>query len=170
MEARHILYDHPIEIPETQKGPPGMNFKDIWPFIREKFPPARAVAFLTPVVLPLIAMLWAWLVDHLPLIAEQTNQTAVTATFISILAGGIALAYKWLDGRAKWETQQVAAQTSLVINDIDPHQEATKAFIDQPPAPAESVDQTEPDAALVLSQPDEIDSDDLFDESNELNA
>ena len=165
MEARHILYDRPIHIEEstdTQKEN-RMQFKDIWPFIREKFPPARAVAFLTPILLPLVALVWAWLVDHLPLIAEHVDQTEVTATFLGILAGGIALAYKWLDGRSKWETAQVGAQTDLVLADIDP-QQVPGTFIDAPPDPA-GEGQEEADDALILSQPDEIDSEDLYDEN-----
>lgn len=92
-------------------------FRDLWPQIREKFPPARAVAVLTPIVLPTIAIVNGWLADHLPFIAEQVGPTEVTGIVLATIAAGVALAYKWLDGRAKWEEAQISAHVGLAQAD-----------------------------------------------------
>lgn len=106
-----------------------MTFRDLWPWIRDQFPPARVVAFLSPFILTMSAALTTWIINHLPFIADQVNGDWVAATFLAILGSGIGLAYKWLDGRAKWEGAQVNAYVALTqANKIDAA--TTKSVLD----------------------------------------
>jgi hypothetical protein len=97
---------------------------DLWPWIRDKFPPARAVAILTPVVLPIIAWLNAYIADHLPYVADQVGPDQVNAIIVGTLAAGVALAYKWLDGRKEWESKQIEARLAVAQNNADPNKNA----------------------------------------------
>jgi len=126
-----------------------MSFNDIWQHVRDKFPPARAVALLTPVVLPLVAAVNAWLIDHLPFIAEHVDSTEVTAVFLASLGAGVATAYKWLDGRAKWETKQIEGVVALMQADKNPADAG--GLLEVPEA----------DGDFLLSQPDDIAESDI---------
>lgn len=106
---------------------------DIYSYLREKFPPARAVAFLTTLVLPFIAILNGWLANHLPLIAKQVGPDQITAIVVSTILAGVALAYKWLDGRAKWETTQVNAQVAVSGDPVVAAQLEEKGVLETPP-------------------------------------
>lgn len=90
---------------------------EIWKSIREKFPPARAVAVLTVLVSPLLGIINGWLANHAPLIAEQVGPNQISAIVLGTIGAAVLLAYKWLDGRAKWEAGQINATVSLVNND-----------------------------------------------------
>lgn len=146
-----------------------MTFKEIWSQVREKFPPARVVAFLTPFVATLAGLVAAWLANHAPLIAEQVDATELMVIFGSVVASFIGLAYKWLDGRAKWERQQVEAHVELAKMGFGP--DAVQPGVLEPsPVPADTdLDpEDEWDEDLALSLPDDIDpSDSEFDPEDE---
>lgn len=125
--------------------------KDLWGYIRDKFPPARAVAFLTPIALPLLAYLNTWIADHAPWIDQYVSQGEREGIFISTIVAGVALAYKWLDGRSKWELGQIQAHVGLAQANIKPS-ELPPGVLDSPALPST----TEPDGAMILSQPDDI--------------
>ena len=106
---------------------------DIYSYLREKFPPARAVAALTTLVLPWLAIFNGWLANHLPLIAKQVGPDQITAIVVATIAGGVALAYKWLDGRAKWETTQVNAQVAVSNSPEAAEKLEEKGVLETPP-------------------------------------
>ena len=133
--------------------------RNFWHWLRNEVPPPRLVAFLTPLVLPVVAYFNGWLADHLPFIAEQIDSTEVTAVVLGTLAAGIALAYKWLDGRAKWETAQVDGQVALATAGLDP----TGVPGIESPAPSDLDDELideKWDEDLAMSLPSDIDESD----------
>lgn len=120
-----------------------MGIKDIWPYIREKFPPARAVALLTPIVIPILGYFNAWVADHAPWVDQYVASGQRQAIVIGTVVGGVALAYKWLDGRAKWEAKQIDAHLAL----------SAKGHISTPDDPDHLAGL---DEDALLSQPDDI--------------
>lgn len=129
-----------------------MSFKDIWTTIREKFPPARAVAFLTPILLPIIAYVNTFIADHAPWVDQYVGQDQRMGIFVGTIVAGVALAYKWLDGRSHWETKQVEAYVALAqsdkLGDIPP------GVLERPAEVVTASAQLDDDA--VLSEPDDI--------------
>lgn len=126
--------------------------KTIWGYIREKFPPARAVAFLSPIAITVAAAVTTYVVNHFPYLADQINGDWVTGLFLTLVAGGVGLAYKWLDGRAKWETSQVAANVALV--------QAGKLPVSAVTNGNEVAAKVEMDDDMILSMPADIDETD----------
>jgi hypothetical protein len=94
-----------------------MSFQELWPWLRDKFPPARAVLALVGLGAPLVSAINAWLINNLPFIAEQVNGDDLALIWAGGVAALIALAYKFLDGQAKWEGAQVNARVLLAQAD-----------------------------------------------------
>lgn len=113
-----------------------MSFREVWPWIREKFPPARFVTFIVgPLIVP-ISIFNGWLANHAPLIAEQVGPDQVTAIVIATAATLAAMLYKFLDGQAKWEGAQISAHVGLAQADKISDTEA-KEILEPPPIPRE---------------------------------
>lgn len=85
----------------------------IWAYIREEIPPARAVAFIGGLLVVPLSLFNAWLADHLPFIAEQVGPDQITAIVLGSVAALVAIIYKWLDGRARYEVAQVEVRGML---------------------------------------------------------
>lgn len=111
-----------------------MSFRDIWPWIREQFPPARAILVLVSLGAPIVSAVNAWIVNHLPFIADQVNGDDLFKLWAVGVAAIVALAYKFLDGNAKWEGAQVSAHVALAqANKITTEQ--AKEILEPPPSP-----------------------------------
>lgn len=136
--------------------------KELWSYIRDKFPPARAVLYLTPIFLPILAYVNAWIASNAPWIDQYVSQSEREGIFIATIGAGVALAYKWLDGRAKWEQAQINAHLALV--------QAGKTAADLPPGVLE-IGPGQKDDGMILSEPGDIAESDAdppeFDERRE---
>lgn len=121
--------------------------KELWTYIRDKFPPARAVLYLTPIFLPILAYVNTWIASNAPWIDQYVSQSEREGIFVATIAAGVALAYKWLDGRSKWEVSQVNAHLALV--------QAGKSVNDLPPGVLE-VGPITKDDDMILSEPADI--------------
>lgn len=75
--------------------------------IKDNFPINRVVALLSPILVALGASVGTWLVNHLPLVADQINGDQISAVFIALATAGIAMAYKWLDNWGKHERASI---------------------------------------------------------------
>jgi len=63
---------------------------------------SRIVALLTPIFAGLSGWIATLIAEHLPG-APQLDQGELTAVFVTGAAAALGAAWKWLDGRAKWE-------------------------------------------------------------------
>lgn len=144
-----------------------MSFQDLWPQIREKFPPARAVVVLVGFGAPLVGIVNAWIANHAPLIAEQVGPQEMFGVWAGTVAALVALGYKWLDGRAKWEAGQVNAHVELAKQGLNPS-DLPSGVLEPPPAPSDTNLTGEDgygglDDDALLSQPDDIAESDIDD-------
>ena len=80
-------------------------------YLRDKFPPNRVVAFLTPIIFaPLAGTISAWLAEKAPLIHANLSADQLTAIFIAGALTALGAAYKWLDG---WQKHELATKLAL---------------------------------------------------------
>lgn len=97
--------------------------RSIWTFIRNAFPINRVVALLTPVAATVGGLCAAWLANHAPLIADQVGgEAGLTAIFIAAAGSIVGMAYKWLDGWAKYEQTTALSDPAMfpLPDDIHP--------------------------------------------------
>lgn len=124
-------------------------FRELWSYIREKFPPARAAVAAGVFLLPLLATFNVWIAENVPWVDQYVGADERQGVFLATIGAGVFLLYKWLDGRAGWEQKQVQAQIDLAINDKTP-QDLPPGVLEPPPAPADT--ETDP-AAYATAVP-----------------
>jgi len=84
-------------------------------WLRTTFPVNRVVALATPLVATGVAAFANWVQD---LVGADLDRGALAAFLISVVAGVVSMAYKWLEGHQLFEAREAGDVDAVITHSL----------------------------------------------------